>query len=366
VSRSWLTRWKSVTGIVVVGGLALGGGLLAVRSSADSPATGPTSTEPPVAESSSTEPAVATATGQISSGEFAACATGATGSVECRGSQGWYRVDGVDDAIAVAVSTEWYVIWDPRYTRACVTHSDGTVSCWFPNKREPLGSNKAERVSGIEKIAGLSDSVAIAVGLDKSCALNGNGTVACWTRIYGQEDADPPAAQFSKPVQVSGISNATAISSECAVVDGGSIKCWSYFYTQGEASVTTLPGIADAISLSQGAGTMCIVHRNGRVSCGLTANGDPIYIDGVANAIGVSTYYWADDVVTENGVAEEWGTCVLLTGGAVSCWSKQRPTPTIVNSISNATSIAAGRFSSCATTAGGEISCWKTPRPQRP
>ena len=75
------------------------------------------------------------------------------------------------------------------YYHTCVIVSNRTVQCWGDAFYGQLGNNDPLKRSSLIPVAvyGLTDVAAIAGGWTKTCALMGNGDVACWyaTRIDG-------------------------------------------------------------------------------------------------------------------------------------------------------------------------------------
>ena len=75
----------------------------------------------------------------------------------------------------------------------------------------------------------LTDVVALAPGLDFTCALRASGTVVCWgENAFDQLGA--PGASRSTPATVSGLSGVTAIAAgdnfACALTAAGEVWCW--------------------------------------------------------------------------------------------------------------------------------------------
>jgi alpha-tubulin suppressor-like RCC1 family protein len=119
-------------------------------------------------------------------------------------------------------------------------------------------------------VAGLSNISSATAGQNFSCALNSSGNVLCWGKNeYGQRglgittpnDANLP----NTPNQVSGISNATAISSgayhSCAIKSDKTVYCWGYNQQgqigNGNASSTinsasTATGLSNVSQISTG------------------------------------------------------------------------------------------------------------------
>ena len=136
------------------------------------------------------------------------------------------------------------------------------------------------------KVTGITDATAIAAGVNHTCALHQGGTISCWgiggPLGNGQSGRD---AGSSLPVQVFGITDATAIAADnghsCALHRDGTISCWGENFSgqlgngqSGRDAVSSLPvkvtGITDATAITTGGGRegyTCALHQNGTISC---------------------------------------------------------------------------------------------------
>jgi len=179
-------------------------------------------------------------------------------------------------------------------------------------------------------------TIAIAAGNYHSCAIPGDGSVRCWGMgEYGQMGD----GQFNTNITaepVLGIDNAVAIASgkswqghSCAVLEDGTVKCWGWNY-YGQ------------LGDDRDCGTRC---------------DEPVFAEGIDNAIDVSAGY-------EH-------TCALLVDGTVKCWGHNHfgqlgngtnvynsDTPIVVPGLYNAIDISAGSLYTCALLENGTIKCW--------
>ena len=70
---------------------------------------------------------------------------------------------------------------------SCALETDGTVACWGLNGNGQLGDGTTTDRASPTAVPGLSDVAEIALGSAHSCARKTDGTVACWgANIYGQ------------------------------------------------------------------------------------------------------------------------------------------------------------------------------------
>src|SRR5580700_3923872 len=165
---------------------------------------------------------------------------------------------------------------------ACALLSGGTVECWGYNGAPSTALKPVE-------VSGLSGATAISVGQRSACALLSGGTVECWgNNAYG-ELGNGTTTNSSTPVAVSGLTGATAISvgglSACALLSGGTVECWGY-NQYGELGDGTTTGPATC------SGSACSVT--------------PVAVSGLTGVTAASV-----------GVLS---ACALLPGGTVECW----------------------------------------------
>ena len=258
----------------------------------------------------------------------------------------------------------------------CALISGGTVKCWGDNSFRQLGNGNTTMLEGSTPvpISGIPNATQISAGGEHTCALISGGTVKCW----GDNDNSPP-------VEVSGITNATQISAggthTCALISGGTIKCWGYNYwgqlgngttdnspTPVEVSPVEVSGITNATQISSGGVHTCALISGGTIKCWgynffgalgndtTTSSSTPVEVSGITNATQISA----------GGVH----TCALLPGGTIKCWgwnisgelgdgtTTDSSTPVPVSGITNATQISAGDAHACALFPGGTIKCW--------
>jgi len=213
---------------------------------------------------------------------------------------------------------------------SCVIGS-GSIKCWGQNGSGQLGNGATTDSYLPVSVSGITDAVSItASGSGHTCALRSNGTIKCWgNNQYGQL-GDGTTNNSSTPVDVTGITNAVALSAglnhTCSVLSDGSIKCW---------------GLNDYSQLGNGS----------------TANSAmPVTVSGISTAVNV--------------ILGQLHSCSLLSTGAIKCWggnvfgqlgngsTNTSTIPIDVTGISGATDLVSGQMHSCAVLSGGSLKCW--------
>ena len=265
------------------------------------------------------------------------------GTVECWGDNSWGQlgngtksnsatpvaVSGITNARAVSVG----------WNHTCALLSNGTVKCWGSNSSGQLGNGTKSDSATPVAVSGITNASAVSAGWNYTCVLLSSGTVECWGDNYGGDLGNGTTTDSLTPVQVSGITSATAISTSdahtCALLSSGMVECWGRNSDGelGNGTTTTIPpygittpvqvsGITNATAIGTG-GAMegehtCALLSDGTVECwgynawGQLGNGttdsssSPVQVSGITNvrAIGVGSRH----------------TCALLSDGTVECW----------------------------------------------
>ena len=336
----------------------------------------------------------------VSSGDHHICAMLDSGEVSCWGDGGSGRLgNGASSRTFTPVLTSSF--GDGRIATSlsvgtyhgCVVLDSGQISCWGAGADGRLGNGETSNQASPVLTKTLGPSVSsISAGGDHSCALLGNGSVACWGRGAEGQLGDGNTTNQIAPVFVSSFGSgrtAVAISAglyhTCALLDNGSVSCWGTGWQgalgNGDSGQQNTPILTSsfgagrtAVALSAGHGYTCAVLDNGSVACW----GDNTYGqlgDGttqgrftpvLTGSLGAGRT--AIDVTTK-----ESHTCALLDNGSISCWGRgisgvlgngssvNQNTPTLVSSLGvgrTAVAVSAGAMHTCAILDNGEVSCW--------
>ncbi len=265
------------------------------------------------------------------------------------------------------------------FSHTCAIKGDGTVGCWGNGNDGELGDGLADDRRTVGTVTGLSDVVQVDAGpyVPYSCAVRGDGTVACWGSGKSLRLGNGATTNANTPVDVTGLTNATRVTTAaqhtCALKNDGTVVCWGsgtngllgFPATADAPAPVAVPGLTDVVSLSAGGAHTCAVRGAGTVVCwGWILQGDgttspattPTAVAGLTNAVSVS--------------AGESSTCALKSDGTVSCWGSSfrgqlgnggmadSSTPVDVAGLSGVKAVSAGGNHVCALKDDGTVFCW--------
>mgnify|MGYP006300979943 CR=1 FL=1 len=217
--------------------------------------------------------------------------------------------------------------------------SDGTVWAWGSNPVVP--GNNSETPA---QVSGLSDVTDIAAGPYFALALTSAGEVYAWGDDgSGQlgNGAGDESQNRSTPVQVSGISNATAIAAGAyhglAIVDSGdAVKAWGENSdgelatggtTDFEAAPVDVTGLGSAGAIEQvsaGASHSMALDANGAVYT-WGSDGDGQLGNGATTGIQTSAINISGQLDNVDQIAAGGYYSVALKGGNVHTWGEGGP-----------------------------------------
>ena len=235
------------------------------------------------------------------------------------------RVNGITDATAITAGG------DEINSHSCALHQTGAVSCWGANSNGQLGNGQSgeDTDSSVPvRVSGITNATAITAGSYHSCALHQDGAITCWGNNKHGQLGNGTISNFSSvPVGVLDITDATAItagggfvlSHSCALRQTGAVSCWGnnqygqstgYWRDDTDFSVPVrVDGITDATAITSGEGHSCVLHQTGTITCWGILGGEsfePLKVEGISDATAITA-----------GLAH---SCALHQTGTVSCW----------------------------------------------
>ena len=134
------------------------------------------------------------------------------------------KVLGISDATTITTG----------YGHSCALHQTGTISCWGANWAGQLGNstggNNEDRSLVPVQVQGITNATAVTTGYGHSCALHQIGTISCWGNNWTGQLGNSTTTDSSVPVQVQDISDTTTITTSndhsCALHQDGTISRW--------------------------------------------------------------------------------------------------------------------------------------------
>ena len=220
------------------------------------------------------------------------------------------------------------------YNASCAVLTDGTARCWGDNRTGTLGDGTTTSSVRPVTVSGLTDATAISTGYEFSCALRTGGTVMCWGSGTNGHLGNGSTTDSLVPVAVSGLTGVSEIrvgfTTACALKDDGTVWCWG---RGGELGSTVL-----------------------------TESSVPVQVPGLANVMHLAN-------ASHGGTSLSTHTCGVRTDGTAFCWGLNSDgqngtgnqditrTPAEVMGVDDATAITAGMTHACAVRATG-TDCW--------
>lgn len=278
----------------------------------------------------------------------------------------------------------------------CAIISNGSVMCWGYGYSGNLGSGGTSDLYNPTQTSSLGvgrTAVSIAAGKDHTCAILDNGSVACWGYGYYGQIGDGSTTDTSTPTLTASLGvgrTAVAISAgmdhTCSILDNGSVACWGGGSSGQLGDGAAMDRLSPTQTSSLGTGRTAIAIAAGDMhTCALLDNGSVVcWGAGSTGALGrgTATNYQVSPMLTaslgtgQRAVAISSGeehTCALLENGSISCWgygamgalgnggTSDKYAPTLTSSFGTgrtAVGLSAGSAHTCAILDNGEVSCW--------
>ena len=342
----------------------------------------------------------------VAAGSGTTCARGGVGKVSCWGSD-YHGVVGNGAVVGDVISPAAPLVFpgnanvaqvDVGDYNACALSNGGLVTCWGPDGHGQLGNGAGSADVDAPPVPitlpAPGTASQIALGSEHACALLTDGTVTCWGldsagqlgNGAGSADVDAPPTPITLPAPGTAVSITAGAAHTCAVLTGGAVTCWGDDTAgqlgNGAAGSQTsppapiaLPGGASAVSVSAGLGHTCALLVGGGVACwGLDVSGQ------MGDSANLGNHQSATLVpLPAPGTATDLDAggqeaCVVLTGGAVSCWGagddgqigngmmldiNDAPSaPISLPGPGSASRVAVGYATACAVLTDARLSCW--------
>jgi alpha-tubulin suppressor-like RCC1 family protein len=187
------------------------------------------------------------------------------------------QVSGLTGATAISCGDKY----------CCALRADTTVSCWGANNQGQLGDGTTKASASPVAVAGLSGVTAIATAEGHTCALLAGGTIECWGANFDGQLGNGTTAASLLPTPVPSLSGVKAIDAgsglqsrtTCALLNDGTVWCWGLgvYGTLGNGgsanAITTattpvqVTGITSATAISVGANGGSALLADATVAC---------------------------------------------------------------------------------------------------
>jgi alpha-tubulin suppressor-like RCC1 family protein len=221
----------------------------------------------------------------------------------------------------------------------CALRGNGRIACWGSNASGQLGNGNTTNSNTPVAVKGLTNAIGVAAGFAHTCALKANETVVCWGANDSGQLGDGTTNPSLAPVAVSGLTHAVAIASgwnhTCAIRDDETALCWGLGADGelGNGSFDSSPtpvavtGLTNVVAIEGGQDDTCAVRSDHTAAC------------------------WGDNGEQgQLGISDTWDPDFP---GSI----KDYATPQTV-AFSGYESISAGYKHTCATKTDQTAACW--------
>jgi Regulator of chromosome condensation (RCC1) repeat len=269
---------------------------------------------------------------------------------------------GITDAVAVTLGVGFN----------CVLRAGGAVLCQGMNTYGELGNGEATlpgvryppdaadlRSQSYGPVAGLTDAIAVSASSTHACAVRRDGSVACWgSDQWGELGTPPTSALLTK----SRAADQQAISLTPLTVPPLSGA------PPSDPGASPTPVLASAVSVAVGDNFSCALLADGRVSC---------WGDGLYGELGVPPFARGSGPAIVPGVSGAVAltaggkhVCALTAAHRIFCWGENAfgelgrvsaggpSAPAAVAGISDALAVVTSTTDTCALRTGGGVACW--------
>jgi hypothetical protein len=273
-----------------------------------------------------------------------------------------------------------------QVTPHCALRAQGSVVCWGDRN---TGQPARGRADSPVPVVGVADVVSLGSNERIGWAVTRDGHVYHWGEGDPGWALQQPEAHDTAAVAV----GASVIAEPCFLRRDGGVTCLSYrthqptdmklahvveLHDDGEPTarladgslrywmmisigepdfeLTVVPGIAGAVQIAGGLGTLCARDGAGRVLCEQPS----CTWDHTGHWKCVETTPHVVAIPPARQLARSYDTvCALLATGEVSCWNDKEP-PARIAGLSHAVAISATEKDVCAEISDGRLWCWQT------
>lgn len=326
----------------------------------------------------------------VATGYLHTCALVAGGGVKCWGANDRGQLGNgttSDSSIPVDVAlTGTADALVAGYAHSCALVG-GAVYCWGDNTTGELGDGTTTNRSSPVQVPGLSGATALAAGGDSpptpyghTCAVVAGG-VWCWGfNQWGQLGTGMTTMQESRPVAVVALTGpavalATGGRHTCALISGGSVMCWGAdesgqvgngSTSQQQASPVQVLGLSGATALAAGISHTCATTPGGLLCWGLNLSGQ---VDPAITTSPFAAPHAPDlgGLLPSRVAAGRAHTCALEPPSGLTCFGANNSgqlggaankVNVVLLAPGTATGVAAGGDHACVLTGEGGIQCW--------
>ena len=160
----------------------------------------------------------------ITVGSSMRCIRHDDGTVSCdRGSGNLEPIAGLEKAVQLGAG----------YTYGCARTENGEVSCWGTGRSGRLGNGANDRSEAAVQVSNIRDAEQLSVGHTHACALRRGGRVSCWGDNEDGQLGDGQSGDdvySNTPVDVRGLRGAVAVAAgmnhTCALQRDNKTVCW--------------------------------------------------------------------------------------------------------------------------------------------
>lgn len=278
----------------------------------------------------------------------------------------------------------------------CVVLTDGAVTCWGDGSQYRLGNGATTDVDAPPAPVALPSgqaAAAIAVGDRTVCSLLMNGRLSCWggdrdgTVGNGTDNGDQSSPSAATAVGGTGVQITANGETSCVLRANDNVYCWGSDLDDQMASgmpfatfdvprtdPIPFPAPTSVSQMALAKWSSCARLTDNTVRCwgsdlyGGLGNG----ATGSTAAPGAAMVLPAPSTAIDVSMRYHHG-CVVLTGGAVSCWGynydgqlgigstvdQTVPQPPVaLPSPGAALKVATGNYHTCALLTDGKVTCW--------